>query len=164
MYVGTDPLTRRQIRIKATAKTEQQAHIELGRPRRSACCYRPRHLHIRRLNYLGMIWHGSVRIVCTERDHPAPCRAGEHPPFGAAGGPCGGCPRGARVGSRSPARGRRALIDDGEHAPAFVTSWFFVESELSQAGPIEPVKLPAAHRPRTPAGLAIALMPEAPQP
>jgi hypothetical protein len=31
VYVGTDPLTRRQIRLKATAKTEQQAHIELGR-------------------------------------------------------------------------------------------------------------------------------------
>ena len=29
--VGTDPLTRRQIRLKATAKTEQQAHTELGR-------------------------------------------------------------------------------------------------------------------------------------
>jgi Bacterial regulatory proteins, gntR family len=31
VYVGTDPITRRQIRLKATAKTEQQAHIELGR-------------------------------------------------------------------------------------------------------------------------------------
>ncbi len=31
VYVGTDPLTRRAIRLKATAKTEQQAHIELGR-------------------------------------------------------------------------------------------------------------------------------------
>ena len=31
VYVGTDPLTRRQIRLKATAKTEQQAYIELGR-------------------------------------------------------------------------------------------------------------------------------------
>ncbi len=31
VYVGTDPLTRRQIRLKATAKTEQQARIELGR-------------------------------------------------------------------------------------------------------------------------------------
>jgi hypothetical protein len=31
VYVGTDPLTRRQIRLKATAKTEQHAHIE-GRP------------------------------------------------------------------------------------------------------------------------------------
>jgi len=31
VYVGTDPLTRRQSRRKATAKTEQQAHIELGR-------------------------------------------------------------------------------------------------------------------------------------
>ena len=30
VYVGTDPLTRRQIRLKATAKTEQQAHIEFG--------------------------------------------------------------------------------------------------------------------------------------
>src|SRR4029077_12773757 len=28
---GTDPLTRRAIRLKATAKTEQQARIELGR-------------------------------------------------------------------------------------------------------------------------------------
>ena len=31
MYVGIDPITRRQIRLKATAKTEQQAKIELGR-------------------------------------------------------------------------------------------------------------------------------------
>jgi hypothetical protein len=31
VYAGSDPLTRRQIRLKATAKTEQQAHIELGR-------------------------------------------------------------------------------------------------------------------------------------
>ena len=31
VYVGTDPLTRRAIRLKATAKTEQQAQIELGR-------------------------------------------------------------------------------------------------------------------------------------
>jgi hypothetical protein len=31
VYAGTDPLTRRAIRLKATAKTEQQAHIELGR-------------------------------------------------------------------------------------------------------------------------------------
>ena len=30
-YVGTDPRTRRQVRLKATAKTEQQARIELGR-------------------------------------------------------------------------------------------------------------------------------------
>jgi hypothetical protein len=30
-YVGTDPITRRQIRLKATVKTEQQAQIELGR-------------------------------------------------------------------------------------------------------------------------------------
>jgi integrase len=31
VYVGTDPLTGRAIRLKATAKTEQQARIELGR-------------------------------------------------------------------------------------------------------------------------------------
>ena len=31
MYAGTDPLTRRAIRLKATAKTEQQTQIELGR-------------------------------------------------------------------------------------------------------------------------------------
>ena len=31
VYVGTDPITRRQIRLKATVKTEQQAQIELGR-------------------------------------------------------------------------------------------------------------------------------------
>jgi integrase len=31
VYAGTDPLTRRAIRLKATAKTEQQAQIELGR-------------------------------------------------------------------------------------------------------------------------------------
>ena len=31
VYAGIDPLTRRAIRLKATAKTEQQAHIELGR-------------------------------------------------------------------------------------------------------------------------------------
>ena len=37
MYVGIDPLTRRQIRFKATAKTEQQAHIELGRLLKEAC-------------------------------------------------------------------------------------------------------------------------------
>jgi DNA-binding transcriptional regulator YhcF (GntR family) len=31
VYVGTDPITRREIRLKATAKTERQAQIELGR-------------------------------------------------------------------------------------------------------------------------------------
>ncbi len=31
VYAGTDPLTRREIRLKATVKTEQQAQIELGR-------------------------------------------------------------------------------------------------------------------------------------
>src|SRR5689334_3550592 len=31
VYAGTDPLTRRAIRLKSTVKTEQQAHIELGR-------------------------------------------------------------------------------------------------------------------------------------
>ena len=31
MYAGVDPITKREIRLKATAKTEQQAHIELGR-------------------------------------------------------------------------------------------------------------------------------------
>ncbi len=31
VYAGMDPLTRRPIRLKTTAKTEQQARIELGR-------------------------------------------------------------------------------------------------------------------------------------
>jgi hypothetical protein len=31
VYAGTDPLTRRAIRLKSTVRTEQQAHIELGR-------------------------------------------------------------------------------------------------------------------------------------
>jgi integrase len=31
VYAGSDPLTRRSIRLKSTVKTEQQAHIELGR-------------------------------------------------------------------------------------------------------------------------------------
>ena len=31
MYAGIDPITQREIRLKATAKTEQQARIELGR-------------------------------------------------------------------------------------------------------------------------------------
>jgi hypothetical protein len=31
VYAGTDPLTRRAIRLKSTIRTEQQAHIELGR-------------------------------------------------------------------------------------------------------------------------------------
>jgi integrase len=31
VYAGIDPITKREIRLKATAKTEQQAHIELGR-------------------------------------------------------------------------------------------------------------------------------------
>jgi integrase len=31
VYAGMDPLTRRAIRLKSTVKTEQQAHIELGR-------------------------------------------------------------------------------------------------------------------------------------
>ncbi len=31
MYAGVDPITQREIRLKATAKTEQQAYIELGR-------------------------------------------------------------------------------------------------------------------------------------
>jgi hypothetical protein len=30
VYAGTDPLTRRPIRLKVTVGTEQQAHIELG--------------------------------------------------------------------------------------------------------------------------------------
>ena len=31
VYAGTDPLTRRAIRLKSTVSTEQQAHVELGR-------------------------------------------------------------------------------------------------------------------------------------
>jgi integrase len=31
VYAGIDPITKREIRLKATAKTERQAHIELGR-------------------------------------------------------------------------------------------------------------------------------------
>ena len=31
MYAGVDPITKREIRLKATAKTQRQAHIELGR-------------------------------------------------------------------------------------------------------------------------------------
>ncbi len=31
VYAGVDPITKREIRLKATAKTERQAHIELGR-------------------------------------------------------------------------------------------------------------------------------------
>jgi len=31
VYAGIDPITKREIRLTATAKTEQQAHIELGR-------------------------------------------------------------------------------------------------------------------------------------
>ena len=31
MYAGVDPITQREIRLRATAKTEQQAYIELGR-------------------------------------------------------------------------------------------------------------------------------------
>ena len=31
VYAGIDPITQREIRLKVTAKTEQQAHIELGR-------------------------------------------------------------------------------------------------------------------------------------
>ena len=31
MYAGTDPLTRRPIRLRATARTETQARIELGK-------------------------------------------------------------------------------------------------------------------------------------
>ena len=31
MYAGVDPITQREFRLKATAKTEQQAYIELGR-------------------------------------------------------------------------------------------------------------------------------------
>ena len=31
MYAGIDPITKREIRLKATAKTERQAHTELGR-------------------------------------------------------------------------------------------------------------------------------------
>jgi len=36
VYAGIDPITQREIRLKATAKTEQQAHIELGRLLRQA--------------------------------------------------------------------------------------------------------------------------------
>jgi hypothetical protein len=31
VYAGVDPITRREIRLKATARPEQQAHIELGK-------------------------------------------------------------------------------------------------------------------------------------
>ena len=31
VYAGIDPITEREIRLKATANTDQQAHIELGR-------------------------------------------------------------------------------------------------------------------------------------
>jgi len=31
VYGGTDPITRREIRLKSTVRTEQQARIELGR-------------------------------------------------------------------------------------------------------------------------------------
>ena len=31
VYAGTDALTRRAIRLKSTVKSDQQAHIELGR-------------------------------------------------------------------------------------------------------------------------------------
>lgn len=31
VYAGTDPLTRRPIRLRATARTETQARIELGK-------------------------------------------------------------------------------------------------------------------------------------
>jgi integrase len=31
VYAGVDPITKREICLKATARTEQQAHIELGR-------------------------------------------------------------------------------------------------------------------------------------
>src|SRR5580700_10273635 len=31
VYAGVDPISQREIRLKATAKTEQQAYIELGR-------------------------------------------------------------------------------------------------------------------------------------
>jgi integrase len=31
VYAGVDPITQREIRLKATTRTEQQAHIELGR-------------------------------------------------------------------------------------------------------------------------------------
>ena len=31
VYAGTDPLTRRPVRLRGTAKTETQARIELGK-------------------------------------------------------------------------------------------------------------------------------------
>ena len=31
VYTGVGPITQREIRLKATAKTEQQAYIELGK-------------------------------------------------------------------------------------------------------------------------------------
>ena len=37
VYAGTDPLTRRPIRLRATAKTETQARIELGKLLEKAC-------------------------------------------------------------------------------------------------------------------------------
>ena len=36
VYAGTDPFTRRAIRLKSTVKTGQQARIELGRLRKEA--------------------------------------------------------------------------------------------------------------------------------
>jgi hypothetical protein len=41
VYAGTDPVTRRRIRLKATVKTEQQAHIVLGRVLKEASEGRP---------------------------------------------------------------------------------------------------------------------------
>jgi integrase len=37
VYAGTDPLTRREIRLRATARTETQAKIELGKLLQQAC-------------------------------------------------------------------------------------------------------------------------------
>jgi hypothetical protein len=41
VYAGVDPITQREIRLKATAKTEQQASIELGRLLKEASEGRP---------------------------------------------------------------------------------------------------------------------------
>lgn len=37
VYAGTDPLTRREVRLRTTAKTETHAKIELGKLLQQAC-------------------------------------------------------------------------------------------------------------------------------
>ena len=95
VYAGTDPLTRRAIRLKSTVKTEQQAHIELGRLLKEASEGRTRESDatVAKLmdEYAAIAqWDVSTRVTGSAD--------------GRGGGPAGRAPRSSRAWSQVNAR------------------------------------------------------------